>query len=191
MLLRYFNSSLIACFIRSPKSTGSVISSSPRLSRHLASIIQDTTSTVIELGPGRGPITKEVLKRTKNLICYEKSAVLTQHIQSKYPSAKVKNEDALGCIEDIKQIHENADNCCIVSSLPFTLMDKGYVQQLIAAIADELQPAEQLSCFFYIPTIFLPQNRWILQLFKKHFSKVHYRLELFNAPPALILICTK
>jgi len=162
MPLRYFNSSLIACFIRSPKSTGSLISSSPRLSRHLASIIQEPTSTAIELGPGRGPITKEVLKRTQNLICYEKSAVLAQHIQSK-----------------------------IVSSLPFTLMDKAYVRQLIAAVAHELQPAEQLSCFFYIPTIFLPQNRWIIQLFKLHFSKVQYRLELFNAPPALILICTK
>ncbi len=191
MPLRYFNSSLIACFIRSPKSTGSLISSSPRLSRHLASIIQEPTSTAIELGPGRGPITKEVLKRTQNLICYEKSAVLAQHIQSKYPNAKVKNEDALGCVEDIKQIHQNGESCCIVSSLPFTLMDKAYVRQLIAAVAHELQPAEQLSCFFYIPTIFLPQNRWIIQLFKLHFSKVQYRLELFNAPPALILICTK
>jgi 16S rRNA (adenine1518-N6/adenine1519-N6)-dimethyltransferase len=52
---------------------------------------------VVEIGPGKGALTKELLSHTKNLIVVEIDSNLAQELQNIFPEIKIINKDILEC----------------------------------------------------------------------------------------------
>ncbi len=72
---------------------------------------------IIEIGPGKGFITEEILKKTKNLICIEKDPVLSYSLKEKFDNLNIINKDVLSI--DLKDIP--FDKFTIVSALPYNI----------------------------------------------------------------------
>lgn len=181
----------LTCFLKSPRSIGSITPSSSFLSRKVSAIDSSRPVTAIELGPGSGPITKQLKRKADDVICYEKNVQLSKRLVDKHPGITVRTEDAMNCIGDIASLREANKACNVVSSLPLTIMEKCYVLELIDKIAAGLESRECFICFFYIPTILMPPNRWILQALQQRFSTITFSVEFLNIPPALVVKCTK
>lgn len=191
MPYRFENLKLISGFIRSPRSVGSIIPSSQSLSRRLAAFPSKRADTIIELGAGTGPITREITQKTNHLICYEKCTVMSSTLQERHPNAVIKSEDAMGCVRDIHNSHDIGRKCHIISSLPLTTMPRDYVRKLLFEISESLLPEEYFCCFLYWPNILLKRNKWIPKLLSSNFNHINYSLEVKNLPPALIIMCSK
>ena len=73
--------------------------------RIVDAILPSLNDTVIEIGPGKGILTKILLNKVKNLICIEKDDLLSDKLRSKfdsYPNLTVINDNALSV--DINQL---------------------------------------------------------------------------------------
>ena len=74
-----------------------------------------TDENIIEVGPGKGFITEEILKKTKHLICIEKDHRLLPLLTSKFPTVKIENLDILQYnIQNIPY-----ERFSLVSALPY------------------------------------------------------------------------
>lgn len=52
---------------------------------------------IVEIGPGKGALTNELIKHSKNLIIVEIDKALIEELKSKFPDIKVINKDILEC----------------------------------------------------------------------------------------------
>ncbi len=73
--------------------------------------------TVLEIGPGRGILTEEIYKRTKNIIAVEVDKNLYEEIKIKYPDIKIVNADILK-IDIFEYINGDFK---IISNLPYKI----------------------------------------------------------------------
>lgn len=55
------------------------------------------TDLIVEIGPGKGILTEELIKFSKNLILVEIDNDLVQALQQKFPDIKIINKDILEC----------------------------------------------------------------------------------------------
>jgi len=186
-------------FLRSPQAIGSITPSSRFLSEALSHTLPEDIEVIIELGAGCGAITKSLLAQTStssqgvrpDIICYEPHPQMSLQLAKNCPTVSIKQSDALGCIYDIKDAHSANKPCSIISSLPLTTLSRQYAQSVLDKTAKALETGESFSCYFYLHTIFLPQNRWILDHLKHHYAKVELKPVFLNFPPALLVKCTK
>ncbi len=89
--------------------------------------------TVLEIGPGRGILTEEIYKKTKNIIAVEVDKKLYEEIKSKYPDIKVINADVLK-IDIFEYIKRNFK---IISNLPYKISSP-FVLSLIEKWKDKV-----------------------------------------------------
>lgn len=73
----------------------------------------DQQHKVVEIGGGLGAITEKLLENTDNVTVIEKEEALSSHLISKFPGAKIINEDALDI--DFTEF----DRC--ISNIPFEI----------------------------------------------------------------------
>ncbi|MCX8057377.1 MAG: 16S rRNA (adenine(1518)-N(6)/adenine(1519)-N(6))-dimethyltransferase RsmA [Ignavibacteria bacterium] len=52
---------------------------------------------IVEIGPGKGALTEELIKHSHNLILVEIDKLLVAELQSKFPQLKIINKDILEC----------------------------------------------------------------------------------------------
>lgn len=70
---------------------------------------------VIEIGPGEGIITNEILKKTSNITCIEKDKRLCNILESRFPNISVLNMDVLDLnLEEIEY-----ESFQVVGALPY------------------------------------------------------------------------
>ncbi len=74
---------------------------------------------VLEVGPGTGQITNEILKKTKNLSVVEIDKELSQFIQNKYPSITVYTENILNFKIDTYLDQFHTKNYKVIGALPY------------------------------------------------------------------------
>ena len=74
---------------------------------------------VLEIGPGKGALTKELLKRKTNLIVVEKDPEWANYLKEKYPELKIHIDD----VRDIysKVIKEFKKSFKLVANIPYYL----------------------------------------------------------------------
>jgi len=85
--------------------------------------------TVLEIGPGLGTLTSEILKRAKNVIAVEFDKDLARKLPGQFPgkNLEVKNEDILSF--DLSQL---PSNYVVVANVPYYITSK-IVQKLMTA----------------------------------------------------------
>lgn len=164
----------ISQFFKKPLETGAVLPSSPLLAKAMADRINfKTAKIIVELGPGTGSITKELLKRMRKdakLVAIEINKEFCTELKSiADPRLEVFEGDARHFSRIIKQ----AD--VVVSGLPLvSFSDKDHH----AVLSEIKKVAKQYVQFHYSP---LGESEM-----KEHFGKFERKIVLGNVPPAIV-----
>lgn len=144
--------------LRNMKTVGTICPSSPMLSRALAAAAIEATSPkrVLEVGPGTGPVTKEILKSMRRgdvLDIVELSSEFCGDLELKILApwrrrggeGKVQLHNA--SIEDVALELGSYD--CVVCGLPFNNFEWELVESIMRRMLDLLRPGGELSYFCY------------------------------------------
>ncbi|MBA2406746.1 MAG: ribosomal RNA adenine dimethylase [Chitinophagales bacterium] len=169
------------------KTSGAVAFSSHRLVRRIIRNINfKNAGCLIELGPGNGRITKELLRGMRSdaiLYAFEvNKAFCIELAKIADPRLKVINKSASDIKEFVSSIKFPAKNY-IISSIPFGILPETECEQIMRAIYYASDKHTTLIQFSYS----LIQYR----RFKKYFSKVKVQFEPINIPPAFVFVCKK
>lgn len=164
---------------------GAFFPSSSRLAKRIAKNIK--ARVVLELGPGTGIFTKEILKKLPSdgrLICIENNSFFVEHLQEEIKDARLElvAGDALA-LRDILKSHGINKVDCIVSGLPIGNFTKNNKSKILTEISDCLNDDGLFIQFEY----FLAGIKSV----KEFFSKIDISYEIFNIPPAFVMECKK
>lgn len=161
-------------FFKKPLETGAVLPSSPLLAKAMANQINfKTAKVIVELGPGTGSITRELLKRMRKdakLIGLEINKEFCRELK-KIKDARFEVVRGDAC--HFSRIIRHAD--VIVSGLPLvSFSDKDHH----AVLAEIKKVGKQYVQFHYSP---LGESQM-----KEHFGKFKRKIVLGNVPPAIV-----
>ena len=186
LLLRVTESAaFLKRFVKRPRQVGSVIPSSPFLTRAVMSKIKwDDACRVAELGAGTGVFTRAIvssLKPDAKLLVFEIDPTFKAMIENEHPNLTVYG--------DATELHRIVDGLgigqldYIVSSLPFTVMPPRVTVSILKAVDKCLKPGGKLIAYQY--------SKQKKHYFEKRFEKISTSFVLCNLPPAFVFECTK
>jgi phosphatidylethanolamine/phosphatidyl-N-methylethanolamine N-methyltransferase len=146
--------------LRNPFGIGAVVPSSQKLARLMVDKIDPQTSDVIvELGPGTGVFTRELLARgviPANLILVEFNREFVKFLRHEFPQVRVVEGGAQDLPQLLKVLGQGAVRK-IISGIPLRSM-KPLDRQLIAkAVAAALEPGGAFVQFTYFKASPLPK----------------------------------
>ncbi len=186
---------LLREFVRTPFSTATIAPSSRHLAHGMAGAVRlDIARSVVELGPGTGALTNELLPRLRHdarFLAVELNPTFAEEWQRQFPGRQLE----LGSVADLQQIclrRQMTDIDCIVSGLPWQSFPEELQVAGLEAVEGVLSPGGQMVTFGYHVGLCIPSGRRFLRLAEKRFRKVE-RLKWVwrNLPPAYILRCTR
>ncbi len=103
----------------------------------IESIDIDSSSFVIEVGPGTGALTNEIIEKTKNFICIEIDKELVSYLNDKYnKKLNILNEDFLQT--NLNEIFKDKTNKKFVSNLPYYISTKILFKVLMDETIDQI-----------------------------------------------------
>lgn len=109
-------------FLNKPRRIGSAVPSSKKLARHMIAVLgANEHDHVVELGPGTGVFTREILNsgvRPENLILVEFNPQFAQFLMQSFPQVHVVTGDA-STLPDILKSLKIGKVKRIVSGIPF------------------------------------------------------------------------
>lgn len=175
-------------FLKSRKEIGSVTPSSKYLTKGMVDKIDfNKAKVIVELGPGTGVFTSEILKKMSadcRLIVVELNDAMFKLLEENFVDPRVILVH--GSATDIKQILasnglEKAD--VIVSSLPLSVMPEEISESILKESASALVQDGRYIQFMY--TLVLKKK------LIKHFAGLKQSYIFLNFPPAFIFDCRK
>ncbi len=171
--------------LKSFSQVGSVWPSSGRLARRMVKGIEGPV--VLELGPGTGIFTKEILKELPpqgKLICIENNEAFARHLRREIKDKRFKLYigDAL-MLKKFLASSGVAEVDCVISGLPLGNFKKEAKQKILKEIAACLSAQGLFVQFEYLMAA--------IKDIKKVFPSVSISFELFNIPPAFVMRCQK
>ncbi len=131
-------SSFMLEWIKSPLVTASVLPSSERLAKKMVKGLDANVGNVIELGPGTGVFTRQLLAcgiPEENLILIELNRKFAKTMHEKYPRAKVIN----GAAEALPRL-QLQEVGAVVSGLPFLSMRDKQIDEILHGAFQVLRP---------------------------------------------------
>ncbi|MCG1023389.1 class I SAM-dependent methyltransferase [Sutcliffiella horikoshii] len=181
--------SFLTEYIRHPRTTGAIAPSSRYLARKMAEQINyKNTKTIIELGPGTGVFTKEILKRKKadtTLILIEINQTFVKQLQSQFkdvPNLHIIHGSAENMKDYLQELHLSKIDV-VLSGLPFTSMPAAVSKNILNRISDFLDDDGSFLTFQYS----LVKKAFIQQFFQS----IELKKVWGNLPPAYVLSCKK
>ena len=174
-------------FFKSNRMVGSIIPSSRFLSKKmLQPIAFEHAKVIVELGPGTGVFTKELLARIPtgcHLVVIELNDAFFKALSEKFkaPNLHLVHGSAADITNILQQLNlPKADY--ILSSLPLSNFPVSLRQMVFEAICANLQTQGKLIQFQY--------TRGLKKLYGAHFKDVQIDYTALNFPPAFIYTCT-
>lgn len=143
------------------------------------------TRSVIELGAGTGPITKEILQRAKGTNCraiiVELDPDLCRRLRRNFPGADIVEADAadLGRLLDERGI-DKVDH--ILSGLPTPSLPPEVRDAILDVSARRLSPDGSFRQLTVMPWVYY-------KLYRGYFEDVRFRFVPLNLPPGGVYVC--
>ena len=169
--------------LANPVRVGYLVPSSPFLTRQTAKFIDFAKArTVVELGPGEGCHTRRILRRLHpdaKLILIELDLHFVHHLEAQFAGdarVAVIHCNALDLPEILEELGV-ANPDYIVSGIPFTIMERGLREQLLASIAQAMGPRTRLIT--YQASLGISDHELFDQVRSKHC--------LLNVPPVHVM----
>ncbi len=173
--------------IKNIRSTGTIAPSSKALIRKMLATVDFTTARcIVELGPGNGCITRELLNRIHpecKLICFELNREFVDQLNT-ITDSRLKIYEA--CASSIRTVLDEMQIDSVdyvVSSLPLAIMDDAVVTSIVNAVRDNLREGGRYLQYQY------SLNNY--DDVKLAFRESKLRFTLRNMPPAFIYDCVK
>lgn len=171
-------------FFKDFKHTGAVAPSSKALTNNMLKGIDfNKPVKIVELGPGTGCMTEEILKRMhpdSELTCIEINPIFCQKLEEIQTD---KNLTVLqASAQDFGKHFEAKDADFVVSGLPLANFKKEEILSVFNNIKTVLKKSGEYIQFQY--TLRLDK------LIKDHFTKVLKTFSFFNLPPAFVYSCS-
>jgi phospholipid N-methyltransferase len=182
-----------SAFLRNPATVGSLVPSSPALAREM---VRDcdlrNARTVVELGAGTGPFTREILSRIGPdtlFIAIELDEHSVASLRREFPQAIIYNESAANLPECLaRHGRDRADY--IVSGLPWGSLPAGVADHILEAVFSSLEPGGSFITFSYVHSRMLPGIRRFRSRVVRQFSSVKTSPVVWNnVPPAVVVRC--
>jgi phospholipid N-methyltransferase len=175
-------------FFRNPKMLGSVIPSSRFLIHQLLRGVDwDRTGVVVELGPGVGTITREVLRRMRpdgTLVAFEINDDFVRHLNQTFddPRLHVQHRSGAEVVSTLgeKQLGQ-AD--CVIAGIPFSIMSDSDRSAVLAACYAALADGGTMLVYQF--------SGRVLRDLQKLFGRVERVYEPRNVLPAHVFRCVK
>ncbi len=172
--------SWISKLIKQPREIAAISPSSHLVGRAMADQIQ-STDTVLELGPGTGTLTKEILTALPSpsqLTSIEQEQELAEHCRKHFPHISVIHADALAYLNEHPQPYD-----VIASGIPFTALSRDQRQQWFRIVHQRLNPGGRFLVLQY--------SRTVCEDLKNIFGNLETRRIWMNLPPAFVFTCRK
>ncbi len=185
----------LAEIVRSPFATGAIAPSSKRLARRIIRASRvDLASAILELGPGTGALTREILDSKRadaTLLAIERSRDLAGELARQYPEVHVVEDCASRLRHHSKQLGmDGADS--IVSALPWTNLPDNLQESILREVRAFLRDDGVFVTISCAGLHLMPPGRRFRRLLESLFSSVERSdLTLLNVPPAFIYRCSK
>lgn len=180
--------------LANPKRTGAVAPSSKQLADLIVKSAEFSAGdTIVELGPGTGAFTKNILGSMPDDSDYfgiEINKKFSEYLQESYPNAVIHH----GPARDIQQVLKAAghDSCdCIISGLPWAAFRPGRQTSLLKLLHETLSEDGRFLTFAYTPFHHLPRGKTFRSALESRFSKVTKTSVVPNLPPAFVYVCRK
>jgi len=187
--LRFFRT-----FLSNPLQVGAVVPSGRALTREILSPIDfDSAKVLVELGPGTGAFTAEVLKRRHGdtrLIAVELNPDMAEWISRRHPEVELVRDDARNLRRHLRARGiERVD--AIISGLPFTVFPAQVQSGILESVHDALAPDGQFVTFSYYHCVLMPGAHRFEKLLEKTFRRVERVPAIWNVPPAFVFRCRR
>lgn len=171
-------------FFKDFKHTGAIAPSSRALTKNMLKDIDFTKPAhIIELGPGTGCMTEEILSKMhpeSKLTCIEINPLFCKNL------LKIKTNKNFTVLEasasDFEKHFKINEVDFVVSGLPLANFKKEEILGVFNAIKKVLKPNGSYIQFQY--------TKRLDKVIKNHFSNVFKRFSLFNLPPAFVYSCS-
>lgn len=167
-----------------PLKTGAVAPSSPALARKMASYIDPASpGKVLELGPGTGVVTQQVIRRgihPSRILAVEYSNQFVDMLNDRFAGAQVVQGDAYD-FEAIRQDHIDEPLAAVVSGLPLFTKPKEMRARLINMCLEALEPGAPFIQFSYALVPPVPESEGNFKIETSNWV-------LSNLPPARVWI---
>ena len=183
-------------FVKNPTTIGSIWPTGPSLAKEmLRNIKTDSNSSIAEIGPGTGAITKFIINsinKDANFFAIELNTEFCFHLEKIFPNTKIYNDSAsnLSKILSEKELIDNLD--VVISGLPWASFPHKLQISILEAISENLKHGGQFNTFAYLQGLYLPTGIKFKKLLSNYFSEIKTsRIVLNNIPPAIVYMCTK
>ena len=189
------NPSLFRRFLKNPRQIGALCASSPDLCREMVDALGiPKARTVIELGPGTGVITREILRimpEECELLSIELDPQLCATLRECFAAEKV--HICQGSAADLGlflEQHGRTGAEAVVSGLPWAIFPEELQRAILRAVCEHLSPNGGFATFAYLQGVPLPAGLRFRKLLREFFGKVvRSRIVWRNLPPAFVYRC--
>ncbi|WP_433870293.1 class I SAM-dependent methyltransferase [Saccharopolyspora sp. CA-218241] len=181
--------------LREPATFGAVLPTSRYVAEAVAEVVPSTgTPTVLELGPGTGPLSDALRSRIPDgsrHLAVEIDRGMVDYLRRAKPWLEVVEGDAahLRTLLDEAGVR-SAD--AVISSLPWTLLPPGEQRALLDEIARVLDPNGVFTTVTYLTTLWRDRTREFVGALDEVFDEVLPRSAVWrNVPPARVYACRR
>ena len=186
---------LFSRFLRSPRTVGAFWPSSSALAKEMvAAIPQDTAETIVELGPGTGALTSELVERlgpSARFLAVDIEPAFVESIRRRWPEvecvcASAEHLEQLLAVRGIGPVDR------VISGLPFASLPVDMTSRILDSVGRTLRVGGTFTTFQYLHGYPMRPGR----LFRKRMSErmgapPERRAVLKNFPAAYVLTWTK
>ena len=178
-------------FRKSPRTVGAIAPSSQRLARTMLDGLDlGPAVRVVELGPGTGAVTGEIVRRlspTATCLAIDINPEFSSRVAARWPQL----ESVCGRAEDLVEIAGSRDLLPvdhIVSGLPFASLPSAMARDIVAAIVQTLRPGGTFTTFQYIHASGFPSAAAVRRTLTAHMgAPPSVAVVMGNLPPAFVL----
>ncbi|HKM64126.1 MAG TPA: methyltransferase domain-containing protein [Acidisphaera sp.] len=187
--------SFVREFVRDPAAVGALAPSSRALARTIVDAVDlESRHAVLELGPGTGAFTAEILRRLRPAQRYlgiERNPAFHAALCGRFGAERVALGDAAD-LDRMLRAHGIAHVDGVVCSLPWASLPAAVQDRVFAALGRVLTHGGLFATFAYLQGTLLPGGRVLRQRLSHEFASVR-RSEIVwaNLPPAFVYICRK
>ncbi|MFQ5670593.1 MAG: class I SAM-dependent methyltransferase [Acidobacteriota bacterium] len=182
-------------FARAPMRTGAFAASSHRLTGvMLDHAVLESASVVLELGPGNGSTTEQILKRVHPNTCFmavEINPAFASATRRRCPQVTVHLDDALNARTHLEAAGET--HCDVIfSGLPWASLGRARQDALLVVIRDLLRPGGRFITFAYLQGLLLPPAQRFQKKLRQNFTRVWTTPVVWrNLPPAFAYVAER
>jgi phosphatidylethanolamine/phosphatidyl-N-methylethanolamine N-methyltransferase len=148
--------------------------------------------TVVELGPGTGPVTRPILEAIGPhtlFLALELDADHVRNLRQRYPRLRVFRDSAEQLGRYLGRF-QRRDADVVISGLPWANLPAMPQERLFKSILGGVSPDGIFVTFAYAHAWWLPGARRFRALLQRHFHEVtRSRIVWRNLPPAYVFHC--